>query len=157
MPKALKQDGQSLHPTPVPAAIVLEGPGSDQPPDDSESHLPAGPGLASVTQLMAPLQPAGWLGSRDQIQAELDGIGLAVRSFALKQPDQVMREVAAYSARLTELVVLLHRVEDRDRQYTQVRTRQVEKWLAELDRQFKIASRIVEVQRQDLALLNGQV
>ncbi len=46
--------------------------------------------------------------------------------------------------------MLLHRVEASDRQYTRVRTSQVEKWLADLDRQFRIASRLIEVQRQDL-------
>lgn len=106
--------------------------------------------------MMAPLQPAGQLGSRAMIQDELDGIATAVRAFYIKQPDQIMRECAAYAARLTELCVLLHRVESLDRQYTRVRTQQVEKWLAELDRQFKVASRLVEVQRQDIALLGGQ-
>lgn len=93
------------------------------------------------------------LGTRQEIELELDGIAMAMRAFALKQPDQVMREVAAYSARLTELTVLLHRVESQDRQYTRVRTQQVEKFLAELDRQFKISSRLVEVMRQDLELM----
>jgi hypothetical protein len=64
-----------------------------------------------------------------------------------------MRETAGYSARLTELCVLLHRVEGSNRQYTRIRTQQVERFLAELDRQFKIASRLVEVLRQDLELM----
>lgn len=93
------------------------------------------------------------LGARQDVEAELDGIAHAVRAFASKQPDQIMRECAAYSARLTELCVLLHRVEGLDRQYLRLRTQQVEKYLAELDRQFKIASRLVEVMRQDLELM----
>lgn len=93
------------------------------------------------------------LGSRQDIERELDGIALAIRAFALKQPDQIMRECAAYSARLTELCVLLSRHEASDRQYLRVRTQQVERYLAELDRQFKIASRLVEVQRQDIELM----
>jgi formate-dependent nitrite reductase cytochrome c552 subunit len=104
---------------------------------------------------MADLRDAGYLGTREEIQAELDDIAAACRQFHVQQPDQVMKQVAAYGARLTELTVLLHRVEALDRQYTRVRTQQVEKWLAELDRQFKVASRLVEVQRQDLALLGG--
>jgi hypothetical protein len=116
--------------------------------DDSPSpNASAGP--------MADLRDAGYLGSRDDIQAELDSIAAACRQFHMQQPDQVLKQVAAYGARLTELTVLLHRVEALDRQYTRVRTQQVEKWLAELDRQFKVASRLVEVQRQDLALLGG--
>jgi len=102
---------------------------------------------------MAVLSPAGYLGTRAEIEYELDGMAYAVRSFALKQPDQVMRECAAYSARLTELAVLLHRVESLDRQYTRIRTQQVERWLTELERQFKTASRLVEVARHDLELM----
>lgn len=96
------------------------------------------------------------LGSRQDIEAELDDIAFALRCFALKQPDQIMRECGAYGARLTELCVLLHRVESQDRQYTRVRTQQVERFLVEIDRQFKIASRLVEVMRQDLSLMGGQ-
>lgn len=106
--------------------------------------------------LHAQLRAAGELGTRAEIQAELDQIAAAVRQFHARQPDQVMKECAAYGARLTELCVLLHRVEAIDRQYQRVRTQQVERWLTELERQFKIASRLVEVQRQDLALLGGQ-
>lgn len=96
------------------------------------------------------LAAAGVLGSRDQIEAELDGVLLVIRSFWTMEPDQVMAHVAAMSARCTELEVLLHRVEFRDRQYKQIRTLQVQKILEELERQFKIASRLVEVRRQDL-------
>lgn len=95
----------------------------------------------------------GYLGSRQEIEAELDVVAVAIRQFHVKQPDQVLREVAAISARLTELCVLLHRVESTDRQYIRVRTQQVERYLKELDLQFKIASRMVELMRQDLALL----
>ena len=101
------------------------------------------------------LAPAGYLGTRAEIEKELDAIVASIRGFADQMPDQVMRACAAYSARLTELCVLLHRVETQDRQYTRIRTQQVERFLAEIDRQFKIASRLVEVQRQDLDLLRG--
>ena len=94
----------------------------------------------------------GHLGTRQEVQTELDVIALAMRAFHVKQPDQIMRETAAYTARLTELAVLLHRVEATDRQYTRIRTQQVEKFLAELDRQYKVASRLVEIMRQDLEL-----
>lgn len=99
------------------------------------------------------LAPAGELGTRVDIEQELDVIAAALRRFHRQMPDARMREIAAFSARLTELCVLLHRVESTDRQYTRVRTQQVERFLAELDRQFKIASRMVEVSRQDLELM----
>lgn len=103
------------------------------------------------------LRAPGQLGSRQDIEDELDLVAAAIRCFHLKAPDQVMRECAAYSARLTEMCVLLHRVEGQSRQYTRIRTQQVEKFLAELDRQFKTASRLIEVSRQDIALMGGQV
>lgn len=109
----------------------------------------AGVAYASVPQEAA-LSAAGTLGSRPQIEAELDGILLVIRDFYTMEPDQVMAHCAAMTARLTELEVLLHRVEFRDRQYKQIRTMQVQKILDELDRQFKIASRLIEVRRQDL-------
>jgi hypothetical protein len=44
-----------------------------------------------------------------------------MRIFHLKPPDKVMRECSAYTARLTQRAVLLHRNETLDRQYTRVR------------------------------------
>jgi len=105
-----------------------------------------------VGAIMAPLGAPGHLGTREDIQDELDGIAAAIRQFHIKHPDQVMRECSAYGARLTELTVLLHRVESSDRQYTRVRTQQVDRFITEIDRQFKTASRLVEIHRQDLEL-----
>jgi hypothetical protein len=53
------------------------------------------------------------------------------------------------TARCTEMCVHLHRLEGK-REWRQIRTQQVERLLAELDRQFRIASREVEIRRQDL-------
>lgn len=104
----------------------------------------------ATTPEVAALAAAGQLGSREQIEGELDGILLTIRDFWTLEPDDVMAQVAAITARLTELEVLLHRVESRDRQFKQIRTLQVQKILDECDRQFKIASRLIEVRRQDL-------
>lgn len=147
-------------PRDVPAAYqacttcgeVFQGAHTCSAPAAAVSSLPTtSVGIMPGALMQATLRTG--LGTRQEIELELDGIAMAMRAFALKQPDQVMREVAAYSARLTELTVLLHRVESTDRQYTRVRTQQVEKFLAELDRQFKISSRLVEVMRQDLELM----
>lgn len=157
MPKALMEDGTQLRAVPKAENVcttcgeIFAG----SPAAHSCTPVPTTGVLApNVALLMAPLR-SGALGTREDIQDELDGMAAAVSTFPRKQPDQVMRECAAYSARLTELCVLLHRVEAADRQYTRVRTQQVERWLAELDRQFKIASRLVEVMRQDLELAKG--
>src|SRR5690348_16019686 len=160
MPVATKQDATDLR------APVAEGPQEQTsvPDHSNEWGLPLGgaaaapapaavvptPVPASISQLpmgAAQLSPVGHLGSRTEIQDELDRMAFAIRAFSLKQPDAVLREVAMYSARLTELAVLLHRVENLDRQYTRVRTQQVERWQKELELQFKIASRLIEVPR----------
>ena len=109
----------------------------------------AGVAYASVPEVAA-LAAAGVLGSREQIEGELDAVMFTIREFYTQEPDHVMAHIAAITARLTELEVLLHRVETRDRQFKQIRTMQVQKILDECDRQFKIASRLVEVRRQDM-------
>lgn len=86
---------------------------------------------------------------------EIDAMLAAVRGMWMCEPDVVMRDVAAYSARTTELEVHLHRVESKRREYKQIRTLQCGPLLEELDRQFKIASRLVEIRRQDLDLTRG--
>ena len=141
MPNAVMSEGRNL------AAV-------DDEPDDSvaethEGHRHQWVIVDPVERLAA----AGGLGTRAEIEEELDVVAAAMRRFYRLPPDQRMREICAYSARLTELCVLLHRVESTDRQYTRVRTQQVERFLTELDRQYKIASRMVEVSRQDLELM----
>lgn len=137
----------------MPSSVMAEDRLRSVPPP------PAGGEVAPTTppqglMLVAPLRYG--LGTRAEVEAELDGIVMAVRMFAAKQPDQVMRETAAYAARLSELAMLLHRVESSDRQYLRLRTMQVAVIAAEMQFQFKVASRLVEVMRQDIALLGGQ-
>lgn len=91
----------------------------------------------------------GVLESRQAVEAEIDLMLRTVRTFWELEPDQVMRMTAAMSARCTELCVHLHRLEGK-REWRQIRTMQVDRILAELDRQFKIASRLVEIRRQDI-------
>lgn len=97
------------------------------------------------------------LGTRDDLEGELDETMDQIQGFWKMEPDEVMQVCAALSARLTQLEVLLHRVESHDKEYRQIRTMQVAKILSELDRQFKIASRLVEIRRQDIALVRGSV
>lgn len=139
----------------MPSSPVISGASVGPEPT---SHEP----LASVTPIdlsgvmaFAALAPAGYLGDRESIERELDAISAQIRFFHLKQPDQVMRECSAYSARLTELAVLLHRAETSSRHYVRIRTQQVDRFLDELERQYKTASRLVEISRQDLDLMKG--
>jgi len=91
----------------------------------------------------------GALVSRKAVEDELDIMLTTIRGFWNMEPDQVMRNSSAMSARCTELAVHLHRAEG-NREWRQVRTQQVERILAELDRQFKLSSRLVEIRRQDI-------
>lgn len=96
----------------------------------------------------------GQLESREAVEHEIDTMLSAIRGFWDMEPDQRFRMSAAMSARCTELAIHLHRLEGR-REWRQIRTMQVERLLAELDRQFKIASREIEVRRQDLEMVRG--
>lgn len=91
----------------------------------------------------------GALSSRAEVEEEIDLMLRTIRGFWEYEPDQVMRLSSAMSARCTEMAIHLHRLEGY-REWKQVRTQQVERILAELDRQFKVSSRLVEIRRQDL-------
>jgi hypothetical protein len=102
------------------------------------------------------LGPAGHIGPPAEVEKELDLIAAAIRVFHMKPADMVMRECSAYSARLTELAVLIHRVESQSRHWSKLRTQQIQRFLDEIDRQWKTASRLIEVSRQDIDLTRGQ-
>ena len=91
----------------------------------------------------------GALVSREVVEEEIDLMLRTVRTFWELEPDQVMRMSSAMSARCTEMSIHLHRLEGR-REWKQIRTMQVERLLNELDRQFKLSSRLVEIRRQDI-------
>lgn len=124
--------------------------------EDRDFSPSDGPNPLDYVDPLSALGPAGYLGPRTEIEKELDLIAAVIRTFHRKPADMVLRECSAYSARLTEMAVLLHRVESSNRQYTRIRTQQVERFLAELDRQWKTASRLIEVNRQDIALMDGR-
>lgn len=93
----------------------------------------------------------GALESKQAVEDEIDLMLRTVRSFWELEPDQVAKLIQAMSARCTEMCVHLHRLEGR-REWRQVRTQQVERLLAELDRQWKLASRLIAVRGQDIEL-----
>lgn len=107
---------------------------------------------------LVPAQIAAELGhslkSRAHVEAEIDLMLDRVRDFWSLEPDARMKLITAMSARCTQMCIHLHRLES-GREWRQIRTQQVERLLAELDRQFKIASREIEVRRQDLDLTRG--
>jgi len=125
--------------------------------------------LAALAHSMAPLRPsqpgafAGnplnpiptSVGSRAEVLLELAGIKAAIRTWHDKQPDEVIREASAYSARLTEMWTELRLLEQYDRQYNQIRTMQVDPVLQEVDRQYRFAQSRIAMARQDIDLLRG--
>jgi hypothetical protein len=95
------------------------------------------------------------LGSREIVRAEIDAVLSDVRSFAEREPDEVMRLTSGYSARMTELRVRIQRVEDVHRIWRGVRTREVEPVIDELKQQYLIASRLLSCRELDFKLAGG--
>jgi hypothetical protein len=108
---------------------------------DAFQHMAAGFPLSQV---------ATSVGTKSEVLLELAGIKAAIRTWYEKQPDEVLREAAAYSARLTELWTELKLLEVLDRTYLQIRTMQVQPVLDEIDRQFKMNQSRIAMLRQDL-------
>lgn len=93
------------------------------------------------------------VGTLPELLLELAGIKAAIRTWFEKQPDEVIREAAAYSARLTELYTELRLLEAVDRTYIQARTMQVQPVLDEIDRQVKMNQSRIAMMRQDLDMV----
>lgn len=110
--------------------------------------------MGDIISLEQP-QPKPALGTKHQIEDEIDEVIMIVKGLHLREPYDVMSICAALSARLTELSVKLHRIETRDNEYFRVRTMQISPMLDEVDRQFKSASRKVEIMRQELEAARG--
>lgn len=91
---------------------------------------------------------AGVLVDRATVEAEIDVMLTALRSCWEMEPDQALRAISAMSSRCTELSIHLHRAEGK-REWTRIRTMQIERLLAELDRQSRIASRLLSVRQLD--------
>lgn len=84
------------------------------------------------------------------ISDEIDGMVAAVIDLDPSQPDIVISTCMALMARCTELYLELVRVENTYHKARFVRTMQLQKVMDLLDFQFKGASRLVEVARQEL-------
>ena len=76
--------------------------------------------ISGVMPRAASAVSATALGTKPSVEGEIDAMCSAVRDFWRMEPDEVMRECSAYSARCTELYIHLHRVEGSDRQWRQL-------------------------------------
>lgn len=123
--------------------------------NEEDGYLGSGPVdlalLAALANDMAPMG-VGVPDSKAELLLELAGIKTAIRTWYDKQPDQVIREASAYSARLTEIWTGLQLLEPHDRQWTRTRTQQVQPILDEIDRQYRFAQSRIAIARQDIDL-----
>lgn len=95
------------------------------------------------------------VGTVPELLLELAGIKAAIRTWFDKQPDEVLREASAYSARLTEIWTELRLLEvGGAREYTQMRTMQVQPVIDEIDRQYKVNQSRIAMLRQDIDLMS---
>lgn len=107
--------------------------------------------LGIVGQLPIDLAPSGQLPSREAVITELRDIHRAMRVWYAREPDQVMREASGYSSRLAELRLDVGLAAAVDRQYARLNTH-INYAHAEVEKQARWASRLIEVRRQDMDL-----
>lgn len=107
--------------------------------------------LSAVGELPVQLGISGRLPSRDEIIEELRTIHRATRVWFSREPDAVLREASAYSARLAELRLDIRLAGTVDRAYKMLFT-PTNDLHSEVEQQARWASRQIEVRRQDMDL-----
>lgn len=109
--------------------------------------------LRALAEDMAPLGTS--VDSRAGVLLELAGIKAAIQTWHRKDPSLVLREASAYTARLTTMWTELRELEGRDREWTQLRTMQVQPVLDEVERQYKFIQSRIALMRQEIDMLGG--
>lgn len=94
----------------------------------------------------------GLVGTPEEVKGELSRINTHLGHLYEMEPDMAIRVLAAYSPRVTELERQLFYAESGERAYARIRTMDVRPLLDEIDRQFKMHSRLLESRAQDLAM-----
>lgn len=87
--------------------------------------------------------------------AELDLYYEAVKAFANQEPDEVLQQIAAFTARLCEIRARLQR--SGSAIANKLRTREVEPLMEQLDFQFRIGSRLQAIREFDFKASGGGV
>lgn len=95
-------------------------------------------------------------GSIDTIRAEINDAFADMKSFLQHEPDEIMRITSGHSARLSELRVMCMRCEDWYRPARDLRTRELEPALEELEKQWRNASRLHSVRELDWKMESGE-
>ncbi len=89
------------------------------------------------------------------VRAELDQYFRAMQRFSDLEPDQIMMILSSYSARVGELRLQLVRRDTR--RANALRCKEIDPFLEETDRQFKVWSRIVAIKEMEYRLSGGQI
>lgn len=107
----------------------------------------AGPNLSAVNPVVGR--------SILDVRSEVDDAFADAKTFHNREPDEIMRMAGGHSARLSELRVKIMRIEDMDPKWRNVRAREIEPCLDELQRQYQIASRLHSVRELDWKMEAG--
>jgi hypothetical protein len=84
------------------------------------------------------------------LEEEIDAMLQSITQFDASAPDEILAACMAYMGRCTELFVQLVRIEGVHRRAKAFRTMQLQKVMDLIDFEFKGASRLIEVRRQEL-------
>lgn len=107
--------------------------------------------LGGTPTEVSPAQPE--LDVITRVRAELDGFYVQMRTFGAADPAEVFLTLAAMTARVSE--VRSHIVRNESRRSQAFRTREVDPFLDECDRQFKYHSRAQSVRQMEADLTRG--
>ena len=83
---------------------------------------------------------------------EIEAMVHTIQSLDYDQPDIVMTTCMAFMARCTEMWIQLIRIEASNRRAKSFRTMQLQKVMDLIEFEFRGASRLIEVRRQDVEL-----
>lgn len=86
------------------------------------------------------------------IYDEVEAMVSTIHSVAAESPDQIVKVCMGLMARCTEIWIQLVRIESSDRRAKAFRTMQLQKVMDLIDFEFRAASRLVEVARQEVEL-----
>jgi hypothetical protein len=90
----------------------------------------------------------------ENVRDELSHYYQEMKKFNEMESEDVFRSLSAYSARASEVRGFLNQLDSRRSQA--LRTREIEPFIDECDRQFRVHSRIVAIRESDIRLAGGR-
>lgn len=120
----------------------------------SQAATPGGPlavGAVDTSQLIPEMG-----GSIDSIRVEIDDAFKDMATFLQREPDEIMRMASGHSARLSWVRVQCLRIEDWYRPARDLRTRELEPCIEELQKQWAHGSRLHSVRELDWKIESGE-